>query len=82
MSKSKKSTTQALNKAEKIIIKELKFYDGFGDKLIIEEDGNPNIVNVTITEDGGDDGVQKQASFILGKGESLKLAQFLYEKFK
>jgi len=65
-----------------MIDKELKFYDGFGDKIVIKEDGNPNIVEIIITEDAPDGGVGKESSFILDKGQALKLSSFLYAKFK
>lgn len=59
----------------------LKFYDGWGDTLIIEEDENPYIVDVIIKEDPDDDGNFDKASFTLGKEDALELADFLIKKF-
>ncbi|MBK5239787.1 hypothetical protein [Clostridium sp.] len=59
----------------------MKFYDGFGDKLILNEDENPNVVEITITEDAPDGGVGKEASFVLDKGQLLKIANFIIKKF-
>lgn len=59
----------------------LKFYDGWGDTLIIEEDENPYIVDIIIEEDPDDNGNFDKASFTLEKDDALKLVDFLIKKF-
>lgn len=58
-----------------------KFYDAFGDTLLVNDDENHQILSVTIIEDEDDDGNSNEAGFILARDQALKLANAIIKKY-